>query len=382
MNRIIDDGRGIWIIDWSVVKMIIRNYMHYDSILRHSRMNAISQVDWYNPFSWAMPTMMQYEVDWSSQNIDKEYLSGEMLAEFVQRASESVASLKVKLANLIQLTHEKKLQFRSNLQSASKQTSENINKAVNTYNRLTDGARIVRDTSAEVVLVGATVLSGGAAAGAIAAGSAMKGIATYQDTGSVGAALIETTGTVIISIIPLGRKATGAVALTKKELVAYEGAVLFLEVQFEVAKGLASGESLKSALAKGGVKVVSTGAGHLSGNILSTPAVKDIMSRTGLPAKYLISRTSRQLGDSTELTSKVISDAFVKPTIDRLGNSAVDRFTGNLPRRRANVSSVVRSSQYQCTMADEVCGDLKLLDIAVRQIGSNFTSCLIGVERY
>ncbi|HNY48810.1 MAG TPA: hypothetical protein PKN64_17785, partial [Casimicrobium sp.] len=62
----------------------------------------------------------------------------------------------------------------------------------------------MRDTSATILVVTAGTMSGGAALSVLGAGSALRGTATYQNSGSVGAAVVSAVGTFAVGSIGIG----------------------------------------------------------------------------------------------------------------------------------------------------------------------------------
>ncbi|MDQ6703713.1 MAG: hypothetical protein M3Z96_11755, partial [Pseudomonadota bacterium] len=84
---------------------------------------------------------------------------------------------------------------------AQSDSFENIDSIVQGAETAKAVLEVVRDTSATILVAGASVLSGGTAIGVLTAGSALKGVAKFQDTGSVWSAIIEGTGTFIVGAI-------------------------------------------------------------------------------------------------------------------------------------------------------------------------------------
>jgi len=87
--------------------------------------------------------------------------------------------------------------------NASRETSQNIDQAVMWGERAVGGATFLRDASATMLVVGSTLLTGGAAAAVLGAGSVLRGTGKYQDTGNVGAAVLTTSLTFSFGMFPL-----------------------------------------------------------------------------------------------------------------------------------------------------------------------------------
>jgi len=368
----IEDGREIWQVDWALVQMLVRSHAHYESILIHSKIESLSQTDWYNPLSWPMPDLVQYEVDWDAATNAKKEATRARMMEFQNNIYDSVESVKRHLKYLIEETHHNKEKFRNNLRTASQETSANIDQAVNTYETATTVARVTRDISADTILIGATFLSGGAALGVAGAGSMMKGAGTFQDTGNVGAAIMETTGSFIFTAIPIGRAASGAATASLTE----KGTLVLFESQFEVAKGLAAGDNIEKAMANRALKIATSATGDIIGD-----KVRVLVSKTGLPATIRISPWSNATADLEELVTKQANGHINTQLIGGIGKSAVNYLTD----RRSNRPSTRRAMQVEpatCIGADEFCADMNVLDRAVQRIGSVQMERISRLEQY
>ena len=78
----------------------------------------------------------------------------------------------------------------------------------------------LRDTSATVLVVTSGIMTGGAAPAllTLAAGSTLRGVATYQDSGNVGAAVVNGVGTMVVGAIGLGTAAASSGAAQAAEM--------------------------------------------------------------------------------------------------------------------------------------------------------------------
>jgi len=96
-------------------------------------------------------------------------------------------------------------------QRAWRRTSESIDGAVSRGEAAAAAARKVRDLSATVLVIGSSFMTGGASVAVLGGGSLLQGVAVWQDTGNVGSAVLQATGTFIVGVIPLGGAGTAAV---------------------------------------------------------------------------------------------------------------------------------------------------------------------------
>jgi hypothetical protein len=190
-----------------------------------------------------------------------------------------------------------------------------------------DAARVVRDLSAGTLVVGATFLSGGTALAVLGGGSALKGTATYQDTGNVGAAMLDATATFTVGAIGIGaagaassattsvasrglmsrvgEAGTGGMRQAVTDHVRQQGAVVLvgagLNAQFELANGLVQGRTMEQSLRSAGTRF---GTDVVSGAVLGP-----VLDRCALPvATRLITDTAMsRVADATVAPGNSIS---------------------------------------------------------------------------
>lgn len=112
-------------------------------------------------------------------------------------------------------------------------------------------AREIRDASVEVLMVGATALSGGAAAAVVGGGSLLKGAYSYQDTHHLSTAVMTASTNLLMGAIPL--KVNPAMEARFGKL---GWGILWAKIEgvAEVPKSILEGEHLPTAAGKGMVK--------------------------------------------------------------------------------------------------------------------------------
>ncbi len=170
---------------------------------------------------------------------------------------------------------------------ASRNTTRNIDRAVRAGEWGVRGATFLRDGAGAVLVVGSTVLTGGAAVAVLGAGSALQGTGTYQDTGSVGAAVITTSLTFSFGLIPLARAATVPRGMTLPP--AEEAALFVITTAGDVAKGgltaMVQGEDARPAVASA---LLNSGMGAVTGRLGG-----DFIESLSFPAQ-IITRVSEE----------------------------------------------------------------------------------------
>jgi hypothetical protein len=125
------------------------------------------------------------------------------------------------------------------------QNMHNITKAVEDYESQIEIAKFVRDTSADGLMVGASVMSGGAALAFTGAGSFLKGTAMFQDTGSVGAGVMEGVGSFVFAYVKLGKTFS-----LKQDMV-----LALVQAPYKTGTELAGGASFGRAALIGALKL-------------------------------------------------------------------------------------------------------------------------------
>ena len=271
----VESLEGEFAIDWDIVRRIICSYWVSQKQNEHAKEVSVSERT-LNPFSWMLPEVTNVEVDWPAVRREAEANTDSELMAMKWNVNRSVKEIARDLQRKVQQTRRAKQSFRDRMSRLQTSNSQAIDAAVSNYDTAIGGAKLVRDTSFETVMIMAGTLSGGTALAVIGAGSALKGTAKWQDTGNVGAALIEVSGSFIFGVIPVARAGAGAVAGRTEKLV-----LVTLEASFESIGAVVEGDTLGKALAKGSVKMLAPGVG----NLVKSDAVQKMLGRAVVPAR-------------------------------------------------------------------------------------------------
>lgn len=235
-------------VDWDIVQRIIRSYWTAQQQLANSSIISVSESQWYNPMSWAMPDVWQVDVDWKRVRNNVELNTDGDLRDLQGRSKHEMANVAYQLDSMVKKTGEKKEQFLDLLGDVQTGNVTRIEESVAHYEGATELLKFVRDSSATAFMIGASVMTGGAGAAAMGAGSIFKGTIRYQDSGSVGAAAMEAAGSFVFAFVKLEGtlKQTCVVAV----------------VQGTWAGGteVVAGKTLKDAAHAGAVEIAGTGA--------------------------------------------------------------------------------------------------------------------------
>ncbi|TVQ40990.1 MAG: hypothetical protein EA370_02840 [Wenzhouxiangella sp.] len=271
-----EDERGRrWEVDQLMLWMLIREYVHARNIYYRARVKVERRL-----FSANVTTV---EVNWDGFGTAKNRDSEALYQETAEQLLASGAQGLEKVIIMRKRAREYCREFRRKQRKAQSDTMDSIDRSVRNLSAGETTARAVRDISAGTLVVGATFLTGGAAAGALGAGSVLSGTGTYQDTGNLGAAAINATGTFVVGAIGMAGTAGGGVVRGAQALPGNQQAVLLLvgmkmDVSFNVAQGLVEGKELKDVVVPALVNTTlsnlgSAGAQSVLGRVFDSSAL-------------------------------------------------------------------------------------------------------------
>ena len=264
-------------VDWQVVWRLVESYVRAKLQVDRSTVVSMRQSKWYNPFSWQLPDIRQVEVDWDALGDEVKvttFLKANGMYSRGAAGGPAMRDVAYELQHLVRQTPHLKDQFVKKMREASRQTMDAINRSVDSYQGTIDGLKVVRDTAATGLLIGATAATGGAAMGlGLAAGGTLKGWGKYQDTGKVGAAVMEGAGAVAFTLIPLGAELTRG---QQAWLIVAQG-------EWDADTSLVEGKSLREALEDGTLSILGSAAGAGVGHFLEGESAKAFLDRVSAP---------------------------------------------------------------------------------------------------
>jgi|SRR5579862_8154703 hypothetical protein len=294
-----DDKGQNWVVDQTGLWIFVRQFVYAQLLLEKSRINK--------EHNWIGPDLVTVETDFAGIRAVRDQRSFDLYATL---ELQTLANGKEAFNNLVLMRGEmddNSDNFKSMQRNASRETMQNINTSVSRGQTGLEVATVVRDLSASTLVVGATFLSGGAAFGVLGAGSALKGTARYQDSGNIGSAVLEASGTFVVGMITmapalgeasqavkLGAKVTApAMATSQRVALVVVGAQV--DATFEGAKSAMEGGSAKEALAKGATRFVTdiaSGGTGIKLDKMALPVVARLVTDT---AGAVISDTAGNL---------------------------------------------------------------------------------------
>ena len=310
----VHDNRGEdWALNQLGLWILIREYLHATILLDRAR--VVRQERWFGP------DIVSVDVNFSGFRQEKDRESPtyyERMADMVMADGQTAFR---ELVRLRELTQQATSRLRTMQQESSSETMRNIDQSVSRGEATVEALQVVRDVSAGTLVVGATFLSGGAALAVLGGGSALKGTATYQDTGNVGAAMLDATATFTVGAIGIGAAAstattttaasrslfaragqggTGSMRQAVTEHVRTQGAIVLVgagvNAQFELANGLVQGRTMEESITSAGTRF---GTDLVSGAVLGP-----VLDRCALPIAVRL---------VTDHVSNRLADALVAP---------------------------------------------------------------------
>ena len=267
--ELLTSGSTQFAVDWDIVQRIVRSYHTASLQLAHAREITMSQSHWYNPMTWSLPDISHVEVDWDAVRGDADAFAQEDVRNMRVEAKYNAPRIARRLETLIDLTASKKERFIDWIGTVQTQNMVSINKAVADYEASTEIARFVRDTSADGLMVGASVMTGGAAVAALGGASFFKGVCRFQDSGSVGASVMEGAGSFAFAYVKLGKEFT-----FKEEMV-----LALVQAPWTTGTELVGGSTITRAVTSGAVKLT----GPSSEALFKLAPAKTLFDKVAVP---------------------------------------------------------------------------------------------------
>jgi hypothetical protein len=250
---------GIYLIDWEGLARIVR------SCKRAGAMNSYSKVvieqgqrDW-GALGLRLPDLHSVEVDWKRVSIETTTQSEMELRKFYISAKDSMKARLAGLVHMMEQADDDRDSFQDKQSEAQQKTAENIDSAVHKGEVAVEVLKGVRDTSAEIVMVGATYVSGGTATILFTGlGSGMKGAFVYQDTGRADKAVATFSTNLILGAADLKVGAALKGLASTSERIGMAIVWSKSKAIMEIPKGLIEGKSLKESASAAGVKLAAS----------------------------------------------------------------------------------------------------------------------------
>jgi len=310
-------------VDWDVIEQLNMSYWHTQYQLQYSEIVETSDRNW-NPFSWSLPTVRNVEVDWDKVRNEARTACVKDMFDYSGRANREMRDIAYDMSYKISRTAANKREFANMMKGVQAQNTAAIDKSVGSYQTMIDVSRFIRDTSVDVVMIGSTIATGGAAVGLLGAGSTLKGVYKYQDTGSVGAAVLYGGGTLVLGVFKLDGAKLGKGG---------DAALIVAQGVLESGTSLAAGDSFGKAIEKGALKIACQGTAQL---VFSADIVKKVFDR--MPVPFTVFASTKDIPEGAmvdvansllEKTSKKLLEKGTKAGIGYLTSSSNTSTTGS-----------------------------------------------------
>lgn len=254
-------------IDWDVVRQLVHSSWVATLQYNKAKEVKISDSHWYNPASWDLPDVSHLEVDWDAVKSEADTQTDLDMSRFRSRAAVDAAGVASELSEYMDNAASLRQLFLDWMGNLQTQNMEQIDKAVKDYDADIEVAKFMRDTSADGLMVGASVLTGGAATACLAGGSILKGAFTFQDSGSIGAASMEAVGSFVFASVKVGDKFKQQMVLT------------IVQAGWKTGTELVAGATVSDAVASGALKLT----GPAVDRIFTTGPAKTIFDLVPVP---------------------------------------------------------------------------------------------------
>lgn len=288
-------------VDWQVIARLIRAnaLARYRSDL--ASVTTTSEASMFNPFSWSSPDIRIVEVDWEQVNARSTVELFMTLNQLRNVGDSNMPAVGRRMLDMVAETRRYNQRFLAWTGDVQSDNMARINAAVSSYDTQIGVAKFFRDTSADGLMVGATVLSGGAAAAVLAGGSTLKGVGRWEDSGSVSAGVLTGAGNLVLGVFKIGGMSGGALAV--------------LQAGQESATCLIEGKSVAEAIATGSLKL----AGPAIDKVVKLPFMKTMLEKAAVPLAV-------QLSNST-VAEKLVADMakklLQKQVLERSGKAVI-----------------------------------------------------------
>ena len=250
---------GLYLVDYDLIDRIV----HDSAFLEKTNASAklITEKE-----GWGLPEIYHHHVDYKTARSFAEmsrvsFAAFRKISAFYQstrfRSSQlpsgsKMEELKEQLFAMEKSGRNAAEALKKKQSDASRKGMKNINDKVENWGAAVEVAKFTRNASADILLVGSAVVTGGTSTLAMgASGALMKGAFKYQDTGNVAAGIMEGTVSFVTVVIP-GPKDGMSKAMART--------LLFTKAKTEfvgnTAVGLVEGKSLGEAALSAGVDVV------------------------------------------------------------------------------------------------------------------------------
>lgn len=250
-----DDRRQYWMVDqeglWLLCCQAVYAQMMYE------RMKVVPQE---RPWFWFGQDIRNVEFDFKDFHPTKIKRAQALYSDLTIASLKNAAAV---FGQLAQMKDELDLftrRVKGKQGEIARDNADAVEHNVGVFGRMAHGAKIVRDSSVTILLAGASLLSGGAAAAVLGTGSVLKGVAKYEDQVKLSDgnraldAVLTAAGTFGVGLIPGGEGA-------KKYVLLAAGSAVngFVDGGTSLIEGNGVRKSVISAAMSAGISMIPLG---------------------------------------------------------------------------------------------------------------------------
>lgn len=310
---------GAYLIDWEGLARIIRSCKRAGAMNDYSRaVVEKGERDWW-ALGLKLPDLHSVQVDWDKVALETTTRTEMELRRFYAAAKTSMRPQLAALIHMMEQADDDRDAFKDKQSEAQQKTADNIESAVHKGEIAVDIATHVRNTSADVVMVGATFVTGGAAGaiGLTALGSGMKGAFEYQDTRKVGKALATFSTNFILGVADVKAGAAIKGISSKSARIGMTIAWAHAKAVLSFPTGLIEGKTMAKAASGMGVKLISS-TGPEAGIELLKDHLNEVLGESGegwaIPVVVGLELAEDRLADAIAESGENKGEGKVKET--------------------------------------------------------------------
>ena len=283
---LVKSGTREYAVDWDVVERLVSSYHRSVYQLEMSEAKTTSEATLLNPLSWSLPNVTTLDVPWEKVGEAAHNATLRTMTDYWHNAKRDMGSIANDVQTKVNLANVNKRTFTNWMQDIQFANRIAIDQAVGDYQFAIDGLKTIRDTSADIVGIGATMISGPIAVGLLASNSFIKGFGKYTDTGKVGPAVITGVGTLALGAFKVGG---GTKIMGVKPS---DGVLIVCQGVVDGATTWAEGKGFAAAVEKGRIKIASAGAAHI---LFKTELISTLFK--SLPVPYNITVGGKEVAN-------------------------------------------------------------------------------------
>lgn len=238
---VLDKADREWRVERNAMYALVRDHVRAVETRRRAVRKAVSQ-------GLFLPTLTNIEIDYNGLRDEVDQESRRWWSDTQDRITRMRGEdFFAELVSMRKEARSKNDEIESMQREAMRETQLSINATVDNLEAGKKVAEFIRNLSATTLVVGAGIISGGAGFVALGAGAGLKGVGKFQDTGNVGAAVLEGTSNIVVGAVGIaGKGVEGA-----KTLLVVGSAI---DGAMDGVKALVDGQSSKTALLQGFAK--------------------------------------------------------------------------------------------------------------------------------